>query len=193
MKFLFLDINKDIILKKIKELNWVCKKDNVLMKRVIFQKFNEKNKSYCRVRDEWDKIMTTYKEIKDWKLDINSVKEINCVVWDFDDMVEIFKKSWLEQISYEESYREIWEINNEIEICIDLWPWLKPYIEIEWESEDVVKKYSQLLWFDFQKWTFGSVFDIYWIELWISYDKLMSFRWNNFWKSTKEKCQIIHI
>ena len=53
---------------------------------------------------------------------------------------------------------------------IDLWPWLKPYIEIEWENEEVVKKYSQLLWFNYDDWIFGTSFQIYEKELWLDYD-----------------------
>lgn len=46
------------------------------MKRIVFNN-PAKNKSYVRVRDEWDRITCTYKEItesENWDLDINSVK-----------------------------------------------------------------------------------------------------------------------
>jgi hypothetical protein len=33
--------------------------------------------------------------------------------------------------SYQETYREVWEMNNEIEIMIDEWPGMSPFIEIE--------------------------------------------------------------
>jgi len=168
----FSKINKDEIREKIKSLWWICTKKNTLMKRVVFDN-PVKNKSYVRVRDEWDKITCTYKEIienKDWNLDINSVKELETKIQDFDTMVWIFRNLWLSEKAYQESYREIWAINNEIEFMIDEWPWISPFIEIEWESEDLVKKYSDLLWFNYEEWIFWAVDEIYFKELWIERD-----------------------
>jgi len=134
------------------------------MKRVVFDNPIIKD-SYVRVRDEWDKITCTYKQIKSWKLDINSVKELETEVKDFDIMVWIFENLWLKKKSTQESYREVWEINNEIEFMIDIWPGLKPFIEIEWENEQLVKKYSKLLWFNYSEWLFWTVDQIYLKEL----------------------------
>jgi adenylate cyclase class IV len=41
---------------------------------------------------------------------------------DFDVMVNIFRKLGLKEKAYQETYREVWEINNEIEFMLDLWP-----------------------------------------------------------------------
>ena len=51
-----------------------------------------------------------------------------------------------------------------------MWPWLKPYIEIEWENEEVVIKYSKLLWYDYSNWIFWTSFKVYEKELWLDYD-----------------------
>lgn len=168
----FLKINKDKIREKIKNLWWKCVKKETLMKRVVFDN-PVKNKSYVRVRDEWDKITCTYKEIvenKNWNLDINSVKELETEIQDFNVMVWIFKNLWFLEKAYQESYREIWIINNEIEFMIDEWPWLFPFVEIEWENEDLVKKYSDLLWFNYSQWIFWAVDEVYFKELWIARD-----------------------
>lgn len=58
-----------------------------MMKRVVFNTPNWWNNSYIRVRDEWDKITTTYKEQKSWDLDITSISELETEVWNFDEMV----------------------------------------------------------------------------------------------------------
>lgn len=168
----FTNIDRNEIIQKIKDLWWICSKDNTLMKRVVFDTQNWWNGSYIRVRDEWDKITTTYKETKEWKLDITSVSELETEVWDFDTMVWIYRKLWLKEKSYQEMYREIWQINNEIEFMIDLWPWLNPYIEVEWENEEIVKKYSKIFWFDYDNWVFGSSFQIYEKELWIDFETI---------------------
>ena len=172
----FTNIDRKEIIEKIKDLGWICSKENTLMKRVIFEIPNNKRWSYLRVRDEWNKITCTYKEENLLVSDINSVKELETVVKDFDVMVSIFKKSWLIKKSYQETYREVWKINNEIEFMIDLWPWLNLYIEIEWENEEVVKKYTKLLWFDYNEWIFGTSFQIYEKELGLSYDYINSLK-----------------
>jgi len=172
----FTNINKWEIIEKIKNLGWICSKENTLMKRFIFENSNNKRWSYLRVRDEWDKITCTYKEENILVNDINSIKELETVVDDFDIMVNIFRKLWLNEKSYQETYREVWEINNEIEIMIDLWPWLNPYIEIEWENEEVVKKYSNLLWFDYNNWIFWTSFQVYEKELWLDYEFINSLK-----------------
>ena len=167
----FMAIDKDEIIEKIKKLWWVCTKKNTLMKRVIFEVSNNKKCSYLRVRDEWEwKITCTYKQQKEWDLDIHSIQELETEIKDFDVMVNIFRKLWFKEKSYQETYREIWEVNNEIEFMLDLWPWLKPYIEIEGENEEIVKKYSKLLEFDYSEWVFGTSFQIYEKELGLSYE-----------------------
>ena len=172
----FSEINREEVIKNIKNLLWVCSKENTLMKRFVFESPVDKKLSYLRVRDEWDKITCTYKEEKSWKQDITSVSELETVVEDFDIMVNIFRKLWLREKSYHETYREVWTINNEIEIMIDLWPGLKPYIEIEWKNEELVKKYTKLLWFDYKKWIFWTSFQIYEKELWLDYEYLNSLK-----------------
>ena len=163
-EIVFTSIDKEKIIKQIKKLGWVCTKKEILMKRVIYEK--SKN-AFARIRDEWDKVTCTYKEVKNWNLDINSVKELETEVWDFDIMKDIFNKMWLRQKAYQETKREVWKINWEIELMIDTWPWLKPFLEIEWKSEKIVKKYVDLLWFNYEKWLFWTVDEVYLKELWI--------------------------
>ena len=172
-EIVFTNIDKKELIEKIKNLWWVCSKKKTLMRRVVFD--NPKvTDSYVRVRDEWDKITCTYKEIKPWKLDITSVKELETELRDFDVMVWIFTNLWLKNKAYQESYREAWEINNEVELMLDIWPGLNPFIEIEWESEEIVKKYSKLLWFNYTDGLFWSVDQIYLKELKLDPDYINS-------------------
>ncbi len=175
-EIVFTNINKIEIIEKIKNLGWICTKENTLMKRVIFESTNNKRWSYLRVRDEWDKTTCTYKEENLLVNDINSVKELETIVKDFDVMVNIFRKIWLVEKSYQETYREVWSIENEVEIMIDLWPWLNPYIEIEWWNEEIVRKYSNLLWFDYNKWIFWTCFQVYEKELGLDYNFINSLK-----------------
>ena len=70
----------------------------------------------------------TYKCIHNDSID--GVEEHEIIVDDFDAAAKILEKTGIKNTSTQENYREIWK-NNEIEICIDTWPGLAPYIEIE--------------------------------------------------------------
>ena len=132
-------------------------KAEFLMKRKTFNGKTEDG--WIRVRDEGDKITLTFKQITGNK--INDVSEIEIIVNDFEKASAIINQTSFKESSYQENYREIW-CNDEVEIVIDTWPYLQSYIEIEAKSEDIVRKYSKLLNFDFNKEAFfGSVDVLY--------------------------------
>jgi adenylate cyclase class IV len=107
-------------------------------------------------------------------LSINSVKELECEVSDFGVLKQIFNNMWIKEKAYQETYREIWTVDNEILFMIDERPGLEPFIEIEWKSEDIVKMYSEKLGFDYNDWIFWTVDEIYYKELWLSHDYINS-------------------
>ena len=82
-------------------------------------------------------------------------------------MISILEKMWYKFKSYQETKREIWEINS-VEFMIDTWPWLNTFLEIEAWGEEKIKKYSQLLWFDYKDAVFWAVDEIAKIELWVT-------------------------
>lgn len=164
----FPNIKKQEIRKKIKSLWGICTKEKTLMRRTIFEWPLDPVWTYVRVRDEGDKVTCTYKNVAKWKLDVNSVKEIETEVKDFDAMKGILENIGLKTKAYQETYREVWQINDEVEFMIDVWPGLNPYIEIEGASEEIIKKYAKLLGFDYEKWFFGTVDQIYQLELGIA-------------------------
>lgn len=138
--------NKDSIREQIKNLGLKLIKPEFLMKRKVFDK--GKKSEYIRVRDEGDKITMTFKHITGTT--INDVKEVEIEVSDFESASEIINQTDFKEKSFQENLREIWQ-NDEVEIVIDTWPFLQPYIEIEAESEEIVEKYSKLLGFDMSK------------------------------------------
>ena len=167
----YANIDHNAIRNIIRNLGWKCIQERTLMKRVIFKPTGkELQAAYFRVRDEWNKITCTYKAISDGELNINSVKEVETQVKDFDAMIEILSLSWLQKIASQESYRETWQIWKDIEFMLDEWPWIKPFLEIEWKNEAIVQKYSQKLWLDYKSWIFWWVDQIYFQEVWIPCD-----------------------
>lgn len=117
---------------------------------------------FIRIRDEGDKVtLTLKKKTKSLhEATINSTYEIETTVGDFETTVELFKVAGWHYMTYQESRRETWELDG-VEIVIDEWPWINPYIEIEAESEGAVRSVAEKLGFDWGDARFGSVDIIY--------------------------------
>lgn len=62
--------------------------------------------------------------------------------------------------SIQESRRETWQLGD-VEIMLDEWPWLKPYIEIEGPSEEQVRVVATQLGLDWNQAVFGDVMAAY--------------------------------
>lgn len=149
----FLDINKDKIREKLKLTGAELVKPEVLMKRIVF---NLGSSSYARVRDEGGgKIVMTYKNISDDN-SILGTKEVNVVIDNYENGILLLKGCGLKPKAEQESYRETWKIG-EVEICIDTWPWLPTFVEIEGPSEESVWDAAAKLELDKAKAKFGSV------------------------------------
>lgn len=153
----FLNINKNKIREKLKEIGAECVKPEVLMRRVVFALGEHE---YARVRDEGGgKIVMTYKHILDDK-SILGKKEVNVTIDDYENGVLFLKSCGLRAKKTEDSYRETWMFDD-VEICIDTWPWLPTYIEIEGPSEDKVWDTAKKLGLKKEEARFGSVDTIY--------------------------------
>ena len=122
------------------------------MKRVVFELGEH---SFARVRDEGDKIVMTYKKIEN-EGSILGTKEVNVIVDDYDNAILFLSSCGLEIKARQDTLRELWVIDG-IEICIDTWPWLPPFIEIEGPSEEAVWGIAEQLGFDKTQAKFGSV------------------------------------
>lgn len=149
--------NKNLIREKLSSLDFNLDKKEFLMKRKTFN--SDAIGKWFRVRDEGNKVTMTFKNIINNTID--GVNEIEVIVNDFEKACCLINQTNFKETSYQENFREIWS-NSDVEVVIDTWPFLQPYIEIEGLTEELVKKYSELLGFDFQKEAyFGSVDVLY--------------------------------
>lgn len=150
----FTNINKDEYRKKLAAIGAKLIKPEFLQKRYAFDLPSGYNEhSWVRVRDEQDKITMSFKDIDGSK--IEDQKEINLIIDDFEKGVEFLQSIGCIKKAYQETKREIWHLDN-VEICIDEWPFVEPFIEIEGKSEEQVKNVSQKLGFDYTQAIFGS-------------------------------------
>ncbi len=154
----FTNINKDQIRKKLKSVNAKLLKKEFLQKRIVFNLPDSQSNSWLRVRDEGDKITMSIKIIEGNK--IHSQKEICLTVSSFQDAELFLNKLGCVKKSYQESKRELWLLDD-VEVSIDEWPFLEPFIEIEGKNEKEVKQVVEKLGFDYSKALFCSVTTLY--------------------------------
>ncbi|MBR2998400.1 CYTH domain-containing protein [Candidatus Saccharibacteria bacterium] len=148
----FLSVDKTKIRAKLQSIGATCIKPEIKMKRVIFDAGPHR---FIRVRDEGDKIVMTYKNVEDDN-SILGTKEINLIVNDYDDAVLFMQETKLPIKAHQETLREIWQFQD-VEICIDTWPWIPSFIEIEGPTEDAVWNVAAKLGFSKAAAKFGSV------------------------------------
>ena len=158
----FLSVDLDGVRAKLNNLGAVCKQPMRLMRRVTIDNAAMKAKdAFLRVRDEGHKVTMTYKQFDE--LSVSGAKEIEVVVGDFEDTVELLKQVGLPYRSFQESKRETWELGD-IEIMLDEWPWLDPYVEVEADSEAKVKETAAKLGFGWKDAVFGDVMAAYRVQ-----------------------------
>lgn len=138
---------------KLKKEGFVQTKPETLYKRINAY-FKGLSTKWMRVRDEGSKVCMTLKEYSGNAVD--GMKEIEVEIDSFEKGKSLLEAMDLENYSYQETTREIWEKEN-IEIVFDQWPGLPLLIEIEGKSEEHVKEVASKLNLDWGKASFGGI------------------------------------
>lgn len=155
----FCNIKIDDMREKLKSVGAICEQPMRLMRRALIETQEMKTREgFIRIRDEGNKTTLTYKQFLEKSL--TGAQEHETIVGDFDVAIAIFKEAGLHYHTFQESKRETWRFDD-VEVVIDEWPWINPYIEIEGESEASVKQAAAKLGFDWDDAVFGSVDVIY--------------------------------
>jgi adenylate cyclase class 2 len=155
----FLDIDIEDVRRRLEKAGATLEQPMRLMRRVLIEEpHHAKEDSYIRIRDEGNRATLTFKRRSspDGKGSINDTEEIETTVGDFDTAVSIFSEAGWHYVSNQESKRETWRLDG-AEVVIDQWPWINPYIEIEAETEEIVRRVADALGFDWKNAVFGSV------------------------------------
>lgn len=153
----FLGTDHDVVRAKPVSLGAKCVQPMTTMKRYNMDfpdKKLEKNGGWLRVRDMGNKITLTYKNLESWTL--TGVSEIEVEVSDFEKTHELLTAIGMTNKGHQITRRETWT-HQDVEIVLDEWPWIKPFIEIEGPSEMQVQKIAKALGFDWKDAVFGSV------------------------------------
>lgn len=139
----FLDINPPEIANKLKGIG-AKHQFKKLFRRNVFdfpdRRLNAQA-SWLRLRDEGDKVTLTFKQRTDVQAgrQDSGMREIEVLVDDFDQTAELLRAIGMEVKFYEENWRTLYKLGD-VEICIDEWPLIPPYLEIEADSWQKVDK-----------------------------------------------------
>lgn len=157
----FLDIDPTAIRARLQELGARLVYPERLMRRKTFDdpaRNMKKIGAWVRVRDEGNVITLSYKRVESDML--HGMSEITVEVNDFEKTCELLLAIGLVQKSYQETKREKWMLDG-VEITIDTWPWIPPFVEIEAETEDLVNNAALALNLDWEQRKHGGVDWVY--------------------------------
>jgi len=156
----FQKIDKEKIRLQLKDSSAKLVKKEFLQKRIVFHlpRGNEITGGWLRVRDEGNKTTMSLKVIDGHSM--SDQKETQLVVHDFETACSFLENLGCKEKAYQENKRELWELDG-VEIAIDEWPFLEPFVEVEGKSEEIVKKIAEKLGFNYSEAVFGPVTVLY--------------------------------
>ena len=91
---------------------------------------------------------------------IHDQKEVMLQVDNFEEAKKFLTSIGCQEKAYQESKRELWKLDD-VEITVDEWPFLEPFVEVEGNSEEAVKAVSKKIGFDYGKAKFCAVDTLY--------------------------------
>lgn len=156
----FTNINKEEMRARLKKTDAILIRSEYLQKRVVFNlpKGHEIKGGWVRVRDEGDKITLSLKIVDG--SNIENQKEIYLKIDSFEQAELLLVTLGCERKAFQESKRELWKLDN-VEVTLDEWPFLEPFVEIEGHSEEAVKSVATKLDLDYSTALFCAVDTLY--------------------------------
>jgi adenylate cyclase class 2 len=152
----FPEVDKDEVQGRLRAVGATLVRLEFLQRRVVFRlpSGHEIDGAWARVRDEGDKITMSLKIVDGDR--IEDQKEICLTVDSFDQAELMLMTLGCARKSYQETKRELWTLDG-VEVTIDEWPFIDPFVEVEGRSEEEVRKVSEKIGFDYSKALFGAV------------------------------------
>lgn len=144
---------------KILEENGAVKKGDYLQRRYTYDFNPIQSNKWIRLRTNGSKTLLTIKEVND-RMAIGGTTEIEIEVSNFEKANDILKELGYNYRNYQENRRITYNLDD-VEIDIDFWPLIPPYVEIEGKNEEDVKRIIEKLNLDNNKITTYDVTSIY--------------------------------
>lgn len=156
----FIDVDKDHMRAKLQSAGATLERKEFMQKRSVFDlpTGNDITGGWMRVRDEGDKITMSLKVVDGEN--IEDQKESCLEVDDYAEAELFLTMIGCKRKAYQETLRELWLLDG-VEVTIDTWPFLEPFVEVEGESETKVQAVSEVLGFDWSTAKFCAVDQLY--------------------------------
>lgn len=156
----FENVDKDDVRARLRAAGATLVRPEFLQKRVVFNlpKGHEIPGGWLRVRNEGDKTTMSLKVVSGDR--IEDQKEICLTVDDFDAAVQFLSMVGADRKAYQETKRELWSLGG-VDVTIDEWPFLEPFVEVEGKDEAEVRSASEKIGFDYAAALFCSVDTLY--------------------------------
>ncbi len=164
-----LEIDVEQITRQIKEIGATFEKE-MNYQRYVYDMIPEKEDEWLRLRTDGKEITLTYKKITNEE-NIEGTEELEIEVDDFNKTNELLRVMGYKYNNYQENKRIRYRYKN-VEIDIDSWPLIPPYLEIEGPSEQEVIEVLDLLNISKEKTTFLNCGSIYQQVYNIDYTKI---------------------
>jgi len=113
---------------------------------------------WARVRDEGDKVTLSIKVVDGTAM--TDQKEACVTVSSFDEACTILTLVGCRKKAYQETRRELWVLDD-VEVTLDEWPFLAPFVEIEGKGEAAVRRAAERLGFAWAEARFCHVGTLY--------------------------------
>ncbi|MBT3412985.1 MAG: CYTH domain-containing protein [Candidatus Jacksonbacteria bacterium] len=152
-----LDIDVDTILSKLKSLGAKKIKERE-QKRYVYDFFPKKDNSWVRLRTDGEETTLTIKEIQNDNID--GTEEIELEVSDFEKANFLLEKLGYSNNGYQENKRISYVLEG-VQVEIDFWPLIPPYLEVEGNSEEEVEKIVKLLGYEISQTTSMNTIKVY--------------------------------
>jgi predicted adenylyl cyclase CyaB len=168
----FIDIDVEKVRAQLAARGFELIEPEHLMRRMTFDLPDKGGaKRWLRLRDEGNGRATLTVKVKCMEnLCVSSMKEIECEIGDYEIMGELLQASDHICKSNEENKREKW-VRGDVEVCLDTWPGLNTFAEIEAQSEEAVIAATRELGFDYKDAMFGNVTEVYKEKLGLSLEQ----------------------
>jgi adenylate cyclase class IV len=119
----------------------------------------------ARLRQEYDGLYFTVKDVRDPSSPSGTFEgEMEKISLNMEDAQQMMLAIGLIPAAYQETYRTKFKLGKTI-VTLDEWPGLRPYVEVEGSSEEVVFQVVEALGFTPVDTTLGSAAEVYLAEL----------------------------
>ena len=156
----FPDIDKEQIRQRLIQCNARLLRPEFLQFRCVFDlpQGQDIPGGWLRLRHEGNRITLTLKVISGQT--IEGQKELEVEVNDFQQAEALLCALGYHKRAYQENKRELWDLDG-VAITIDTWPFLRPFVEVEGPSEQVVQEACRRLSLPYQDALFCSIDVVY--------------------------------